>query len=80
MRERVLAFVRAIVKSAHLNMNKSRAVGSPLACFARPFARPSVRPTVLTISARSSASADRVFYTCAFMDCLTAAAYKLEER
>jgi len=44
----------------------------------RPSVRPSVRPTV--VSARSPASPVRVFYTCAFMDCLTAAAYKLEER
>lgn len=51
MRERVLAFVRAIVKSTHLNMNKSCAVGS-LACLSvhslirmsvRPFVRPAQR-------------------------------------
>ena len=46
MRERVLAFVRAIVKSTHLNMNKSCAVGSLIRLSVHPFIRMSVRPFV----------------------------------
>lgn len=46
MRERVLAFVRAIVKSTHLNMNKSRAVGSLVRLSVHSLIRMSVRPFV----------------------------------
>lgn len=83
MRERVLAFVGAIVKSAHLNMNKSFAQSvcarpcSSIRSYACPFVHRSVRRNGGGVSVGLSGG---VFYTCAFMDCLMAAAYKLDER
>ena len=94
MRERVLAFVRAIVKSTHLNMNKSCAVGSLVRLPVHPYVRSSVCPFV-RLSVRRGCDGGGgggdshirtlvrhggVFYTYAFMDCLMATAYKLDER
>lgn len=45
-----------------------------------PFVHPSAAATAATIQLAYIRSLDGVFYTCAFMDYLMAAAYKLDER
>lgn len=62
-------------------MNKSHAVGSLARLLVHLLIHVSVRQSSGTTAAACvSVRLGRVFYTRAFMDCLMAAAYKLDER